>query len=300
MDTCPGIPSNSKVCTKRSGARTSWKTPWNPYSAPSGLLSTNRQRPPGRASATSIRVSVSSRPHQRAMESGSVMAAKTASRGASNVRVMTMSWRPGSATTFKWLMVLFSLGAVLEPEQFLVQAGEAALPLLPVTADPVGDLLQRRGLERAGTPLRGAPADDEPGAFQDLEVFGDRLEAHGERLRQFVDGGLTLRQPGEERSAGRVRECGEGETERVGRHQRIQPFRCSTSKLIRHLWVTRVQGIKASPGAFFLGLRGRPTPALGPVQPSLSSLTTVGSLIDASTPAPSRSSSSAVNKERAA
>ena len=34
IDTCPGAPSNSNVCTMPSGDGSPWKTPWKPYRLP--------------------------------------------------------------------------------------------------------------------------------------------------------------------------------------------------------------------------------------------------------------------------
>src|SRR5712691_6713763 len=52
--TCPGTPSYSNVAQIRSGATTSWLTPWNPCSDPSAPRCTTLHSPPGRESNLSI------------------------------------------------------------------------------------------------------------------------------------------------------------------------------------------------------------------------------------------------------
>ena len=111
----------------------------------------------------------------------------------------------------------------------LVEEVEAAFPEPAVVLQPVGGALQRSALESRGAQLRGAPARDQPGALQHLEVLGDRLEADRERLGQLVDRGLALREPREDRAARGIGESREGVAELVDGHD---VFTCLVAKPI--------------------------------------------------------------------
>jgi hypothetical protein len=96
---------------------------------------------------------------------------------------------------------------------------EAVGPDLAVLGDPVDGVVEGRRLQPARPVLGVATSADEPGALEHLEVPGDGLQAHVERLGQLVHGRLAvLGQPDEDRPAGRVGQRGEGEAERVGGH----------------------------------------------------------------------------------
>src|SRR5262249_17508278 len=124
-------------------------------------------------------------PHQRATCSGRVHALNTRARGASMTRVMTSSRCCMSVSTAtSLLLALQLLQVVLEPV-------EALFPEHAVVLQPVGCALQRARLEPAGAPLRLAPAGDEPGALQHLQVLGDRRQAHRERLGEFRNRSLA-------------------------------------------------------------------------------------------------------------
>ena len=69
------------------------------------------------------------------------------------------------------------------------------------------------GLEPARPALRVAPARDEPGALEHLEVHRDRGLAHRERLGELVTDGLARGQPRQDRAPGRIGEGGEGGVE---------------------------------------------------------------------------------------
>jgi hypothetical protein len=56
----------------------------------------------------------------------------------------------------------------------------------------------------AGAELGAAGAGDEPALFQDLEVLGDAGQGQVEGRSQFVDGGITGGQAGQDGAAGRV------------------------------------------------------------------------------------------------
>src|ERR671912_274190 len=187
-------------------------------------------------------VSLLACPHHCRTASGSVKALKTSSRGTSKVRVMTISWVPGSATTFRSLMEhsspvergcrsvgpLWSGGLLvvrpllpLRPAQVVVQALVAPLALLPeppVSLHPVGHLLERVCLQPAGPPLRLPPPGDQPRPLQHLEVLGHRGKAHLERLGQLRHRRRPRHQPGQDRPPGRVGQCREGAVESFRSH----------------------------------------------------------------------------------
>src|SRR5687768_5882028 len=108
-------------------------------------------------------------PNQRSRCSALVQALKTSSRGASKVRSRTMV-RADSATGLVGVMLL-SLSFSLKLVQVFVETVEALLPELPVVVEPIGDVLERRDFETAGTPLRLPPLSDQPGVLQHLQVL---------------------------------------------------------------------------------------------------------------------------------
>ena len=103
-----------------------------------------------------------------------------------------------------------------------VQSVEAFFPESAVVIDPLGDVLERAGVEMAGPPLRVAAAGDQAGALEHFEVLGDRRHAHVERLGERGDRRLAVvRETGEDRTPGRIGEGGEGQAEMIAVH--IQP-----------------------------------------------------------------------------
>src|SRR5580693_7381560 len=129
-------------------------------SRPSGARWTQRKTPFGRRS---ISQTVSGTPlgsHQCVTCSGFVQASKTTARGASKMRVITISRSVGveiftvamffgdlslslrASTCFLLLLHLF---------QVVVQAGTLLLPEAAKGFKPHGDILERDGHERAGT-----------------------------------------------------------------------------------------------------------------------------------------------------
>src|SRR5438874_6883831 len=137
-----------------------------------------RHTPPGRTSISWIVFRKPFGPHQWATCLGSVHIRQTSSRGASKTRVATISFCAAFATAM-FLLLLFFL---FELAQVLVQAVEARFPEFAVVPDPVGDLLERRRLEVAGSPLRVAAAGDQSGALEHLQMLGDGRETHVEGL----------------------------------------------------------------------------------------------------------------------
>src|SRR5207302_4511984 len=97
--------------------------------------------------------------------SSSVHALKTSSRGASNVRVMT-STRSSLASTGASFRATMFLLLSLDLLEVFVEAVETFLPEFAVMLDPVGDVLEGRRVKPARTPLRRAPARDQPRPLQ--------------------------------------------------------------------------------------------------------------------------------------
>src|SRR5690606_10072016 len=75
--------------------------------------------------------------------------------------------------------------------QIHVEAVEALLEELPVVLEPIGHLAQRARLEPAGPPLRLAPAHDQPGMLQDLQVLGHGRQADVEGRGELGHGRLA-------------------------------------------------------------------------------------------------------------
>src|SRR5215813_749375 len=73
----------------------------------------------------------------------------------------------------------------LQFAQIVVEPVEAPLPELAIVLDPVGDLLEKLGLQPAETPLYIAGTGDQPRLLQHLEMLGNRRKAHGERLGEL-------------------------------------------------------------------------------------------------------------------
>src|SRR5947207_14704573 len=121
---------------------------------------------------------------------GSVHIVQTRSRGASNTRAPMIS--RSSFAALLAAMACFLL--FLQLLQVFVESIETVFPEAAVVLHPIGDFPQRTGVELAGTPLRIAAAGDESRPLEDLEVLGDRGEAHVERLRELGDRGLARHQ----------------------------------------------------------------------------------------------------------
>src|SRR6266704_7144089 len=110
------------------------------------------------------------------MSSLSVRAFQTTAAGASKVRSTTSGSSLVTMLSFAAIFLLLALNfmRLVLALQFLevaVQFVEALLPVAPVVLDPVGDVLERIGLEPARPPLRFAPALDQARAFQDFEML---------------------------------------------------------------------------------------------------------------------------------
>src|SRR6267143_499883 len=174
-----------------------------------------RIAPPGRTSRSQTGFVNPWGPHHCATCFGSVQALNTSSRGASKTRVSTNS-RSSFVMMFPVAM-LFLL--FLDVTQIVIQAIKALRPELPVVRHPVGDVLERTGSDPAGPPLRLAPACNQTGVFQHLEVTGDGGQAHRKGRSQLRDRGLAGGQSREDGAASGVGEGGERGAEVVRRHE---------------------------------------------------------------------------------
>src|SRR6266508_2666483 len=181
-----------------------------------------RMVPPGRTSSSQRGAVNPSGGNHFASCFGSVHALYTTWRGASKTRLMV---RVRSAGMLTWLLVslVTSLVLPLQFAQVFVQAIEAVLPELAIPLDPVGGLLEALRLEPAGPPLRIAAARDEAGALEDFQVLRDGRKRHVEGPGQLGDGGLTFREPRQDRAPGRIGERSERNAQVVRGHLSSAP-----------------------------------------------------------------------------
>src|SRR4051794_22822131 len=135
-------------------------------------------------------------PYQSAKRSGSVHSRQTSSRGASKVQFMSMSGLSATET--------------------LLHALEPSLPEAAVSVDPRRSLPQGCTVDAGGTQLCGAPAGDQSGSLEHLEMLGDRLHADRKSLGELVDRRLSVGESLEDRPPGGVGESGEGAVELGG------------------------------------------------------------------------------------
>jgi hypothetical protein len=92
---------------------------------------------------------------------------------------------------------------------------EARLPEPAVALDPAGGVLHRA--RASDEPAAAHPAvlrmRDEARPLEDAEMLVDAGERDPERTREFGNGGVVPREPGENRAARGVGECREGGVE---------------------------------------------------------------------------------------
>src|SRR5258707_70106 len=157
--------------------------------------------PPGRKSNSQNGLANPWGPHHTATHFGSVHALNTSSLGASNTGVTPTPPSPPP---------LCFPGAFFSPfflcvSKIATEPVKASRPEPPVVRYPIGNVLERRGGDPAGPPLRLTPARNQAGAFQHLEVPGNGGGGPGKR-------GRDLPGPGPGRGPGR----GEGPAGRGG------------------------------------------------------------------------------------
>src|ERR1700674_3952102 len=88
--------------------------------------------------------------------SGLVQASKTSRRGASKTRVMTTSRSDGVVNVVTPTLVAVAMMPLLLFHMFqvMIQSCVALVPEAAIELGPLGDRLDRRRLEAAGSPLR--------------------------------------------------------------------------------------------------------------------------------------------------
>src|SRR5262245_36581070 len=150
----------------------------------------------------------------------SVSAFHTSATGASKTRSTTSASSFVARLLFAFIFLLLSgfLVLALQLLEVAAQLVQALLPEAPVELDPVGDALERAGLQAAGAPLRFAAALDQARALEHLEVLGHRRQAHVEGLRDVEHRRFAGGEAREDRAPCWVGEGGEGGAEGVGGH----------------------------------------------------------------------------------
>src|ERR1700730_12946531 len=192
----------------------------------SGARWTQRKTPFGRRSISQTASGMPLGSHQCATCSAIVHASKTTARGASKMRVITISRSVGVVIFTVPMFFIGDLSLSLRASTVLllllrlfqvsIQAGKFLLPEAAKGLHPVSDILERNRHERARTPLRIAPAHNEACALKHIEVFGDRRLAQGERLHELRHVCFTRRQTSKDRASGGIGERSEGQTQTIG------------------------------------------------------------------------------------
>src|SRR5580700_8442504 len=157
--------------------------PVNACPSPPGARWTQRKTPFGRRSISQTASGMPLGSHQCATCSGLVQASKTTARGASKMRVITISRSVG--VVILTVPMFFTSHLSLSPRAFtcfllllhhfqvVVQACKFLLPEAAKGFKPLSDLLEWDGHERARTPLRIARAYNEARSFENIEVLRD-------------------------------------------------------------------------------------------------------------------------------
>src|SRR5689334_15797144 len=125
-----------------------------------------RMAPPGRASSSQTGFVKLRGPHHTATHFGSVHASNTNFLGASNTRVSTNS----CSLLAMGFPVAMPFPLFLDVAQIIIEPIEALHPEFPVMGHPIGDVFQRSRRDPAWPPLRFAPARNQTGVFQHLQV----------------------------------------------------------------------------------------------------------------------------------
>src|ERR1700680_2212860 len=137
---------------------------------------TKRQTPPGRNSNLDVVVVKPFGPHHCARCFGSVHAAKTSSRSASNSRMPMIERGSLCKSRLLFTAMFFTLGFRrfgLQHFQIGVEAIKTLLEEPAIVFEPVVNAFECLRLDAAGAKLRFAAACDQAGAFQHLEMLGD-------------------------------------------------------------------------------------------------------------------------------
>jgi len=91
---------------------------------------------------------------------------------------------------------------------------ELVFPEAAIAGDPRVGLPHRARDQLTPTDATVAPAHDQPGPLEDLEVFGDGRQGHAKRPGQGAHRGLAAGQPAEHRAPRGIGKGGEGGIER--------------------------------------------------------------------------------------
>ena len=102
----------------------------------------------------------------------------------------------------------------------MCNAIQTSLPDIAVLLEPVRRVAQGGALDPGRTTLGCAPARDEPGPLEYLQMLGDRLHADGERIGELVHRDFAvLREPRQDCATSGVGEGRERSVELVGRQR---------------------------------------------------------------------------------
>src|SRR5258708_27188513 len=189
------------------------------------------------------------------------MASNTRCRGASNSRDIAISRSEGAvifrvlSTLASTMLLLAHFGFTFWPRcgldcllrllfrlhlfQEVVEAIEILVPEFPEVSEPAVDLPERHRRDPARPPLRLAPARDQAGMLQHLQVLRNRRKAHVKGFCEFHHRRLAERQPRQARPAGRIGECRKGRAEGVNRHLYLA---CE----LNNLWVKYSERLRLS------------------------------------------------------
>src|ERR1700719_1142630 len=113
-----------------------------------------RQTPPGLNANSCVVIEKPLGPHQLARCFGSVHISNTRSGGASNTRVEEIARASSVAAVAIALFGDMFFLLFLNFAKVFVQTVEALFPEFAIVIDPVGDVLERAGVEPARAPLR--------------------------------------------------------------------------------------------------------------------------------------------------
>src|SRR5580704_12193075 len=149
-------------------------------------------------------------PNQRVIWLGSVKASNTRERGAAITRDSTISRSSAQVARGSWLIVFTFRDGRLWGSRLREKALQPVEPRFSGRArviEPARRLGQALGIQAAGALLAVAPARDQPGALQHLQVLRHCRQAHGEGPGDLLHGHVAFAgQPAEDRQSRRVAE----------------------------------------------------------------------------------------------